>query len=54
MHTIEVPGFIKALIFDCDGTLVDSMPLHMKAWEHVILSNGGRGTLISSSPEGNA
>jgi HAD superfamily hydrolase (TIGR01509 family) len=20
------------LIFDCDGTLVDSMPLHMKAW----------------------
>jgi HAD superfamily hydrolase (TIGR01509 family) len=24
---------IKALIFDCDGTLVDSMPLHMKAWE---------------------
>ena len=24
---------IKGLIFDCDGTLVDSMPLHMKAWE---------------------
>jgi len=24
---------IEALIFDCDGTLVDSMPLHMKAWE---------------------
>ena len=23
----------EALIFDCDGTLVDSMPLHMKAWE---------------------
>ena len=23
---------IKALIFDCDGTLVDSMPLHMTAW----------------------
>jgi HAD superfamily hydrolase (TIGR01509 family) len=41
MHTIEVPGFIKALIFDCDGTLVDSMPLHMKAWEHVIVSGGG-------------
>lgn len=26
------PG-TRALIFDCDGTLVDSMPLHMKAWE---------------------
>ncbi len=41
MHLIEVPKFIKALIFDCDGTLVDSMPLHMKAWEHVISSSGG-------------
>ena len=26
-------GDIKALIFDCDGTLVDSMPLHFKAWQ---------------------
>ena len=41
MRTIEVPPFIKGLIFDCDGTLVDSMPLHMKAWEHVITSRGG-------------
>jgi beta-phosphoglucomutase-like phosphatase (HAD superfamily) len=41
MRTIEVPPFIKGLIFDCDGTLVDSMPLHMKAWEHVIISRGG-------------
>jgi beta-phosphoglucomutase-like phosphatase (HAD superfamily) len=41
MRTIEVPPFIKGLIFDCDGTLVDSMPLHMKAWKHVILSGGG-------------
>jgi HAD superfamily hydrolase (TIGR01509 family) len=23
----------RALIFDCDGTLVDSMPLHWRAWE---------------------
>lgn len=42
MRTIEVPQFIKGLIFDCDGTLVDSMPLHMKAWESVITSRGGR------------
>jgi beta-phosphoglucomutase-like phosphatase (HAD superfamily) len=42
MRRIEVPDFIKGLIFDCDGTLVDSMPFHMKAWEHAITSNGGR------------
>jgi beta-phosphoglucomutase-like phosphatase (HAD superfamily) len=24
----------KGIIFDCDGTLVDSMPLHMQAWKH--------------------
>jgi HAD superfamily hydrolase (TIGR01509 family) len=41
MRKIEVPDYIKGLIFDCDGTLVDSMPLHMKAWEWVITSRGG-------------
>jgi HAD superfamily hydrolase (TIGR01509 family) len=41
MKTIEVPEYIKGLIFDCDGTLVDSMPLHMKAWEHAITQSGG-------------
>jgi HAD superfamily hydrolase (TIGR01509 family) len=41
MHKIEVPEYVKGLIFDCDGTLVDSMPLHMKAWEHVITERGG-------------
>jgi len=25
----------KALIFDCDGTLADTMPLHWKAWQVV-------------------
>ena len=25
----------RGLIFDCDGTLVDSMPLHWRAWETV-------------------
>lgn len=24
---------IKGLIFDCDGTLADTMPLHWKAWQ---------------------
>ncbi|HVN47819.1 MAG TPA: HAD-IA family hydrolase [Bacteroidota bacterium] len=40
MKHIEVPSHIKGLIFDCDGTLVDSMPLHMKAWEYAITSAG--------------
>ena len=26
---------IKALIFDCDGTLADSMPLHWRAWHQI-------------------
>lgn len=38
---IEVPEYIKGLIFDCDGTLVDSMPMHMKAWEYAITQGGG-------------
>jgi beta-phosphoglucomutase-like phosphatase (HAD superfamily) len=41
MRKIDVPDYIKGLIFDCDGTLVDSMPLHMKAWEHTIREKGG-------------
>ena len=33
MNKIIVNNGTKGLIFDCDGTLDDSMPLHMKAWE---------------------
>ena len=40
MKKIEVPNHIRGLIFDCDGTLVDSMPLHMKAWEYAITRAG--------------
>jgi HAD superfamily hydrolase (TIGR01509 family) len=29
-----------AYIFDCDGTLVDSMPLHLKAWRIALEKNG--------------
>ena len=32
MNKISVDPKAKALIFDIDGTLVDSMPLHYKAW----------------------
>ena len=38
---IDVPGFIKGLIFDCDGTLADSMALHMKAWQEALPLHGG-------------
>jgi beta-phosphoglucomutase-like phosphatase (HAD superfamily) len=27
---------VHGLVFDCDGTLADSMPLHWKAWQHVL------------------
>jgi beta-phosphoglucomutase-like phosphatase (HAD superfamily) len=37
---IDVPPHIQGLIFDCDGTLVDSMPLHMRAWEYAIAEAG--------------
>ena len=29
---IVIPSEIKALIFDLDGTLADTMPLHFKSW----------------------
>ena len=32
MSSTMVP---KALIFDCDGTLADTMPLHWRAWQVV-------------------
>jgi len=38
---IKVPDYIKGLIFDCDGTLVDSMPLHWEAWRKAIELKGG-------------
>lgn len=41
MHSpIKVNEKAKALIFDVDGTLVDSMPLHYKAWQKVGANHG--------------
>lgn len=31
-HAAEIPAHIKGLIFDCDGTLIDTMPIHYRAW----------------------
>jgi len=30
------PGTFRAYLFDCDGTIVDSMPLHYLAWEQAL------------------
>jgi len=30
-----IPSTIKGLIFDCDGTLADTMPLHWRAWQAI-------------------
>jgi HAD superfamily hydrolase (TIGR01509 family) len=38
---IEIPpGDYAALIFDCDGTLADSMPLYHRAWRAALEANG--------------
>lgn len=42
MANIELNQNTKALIFDCDGTLVDSMPVHLETWEKTISSLGAK------------
>lgn len=43
---LELPesGF-EAVIFDCDGTLVDSMPAHFEAWCEALSLHGAKGVL---------
>jgi beta-phosphoglucomutase family hydrolase len=31
----------SAYIFDCDGTLADTMPLHYRAWKRIVAELGG-------------
>lgn len=38
MFSIE--PHIRALLFDCDGTLVDTMPLHWESWHETLGSFG--------------
>ena len=34
---LQLPaGKFDAYLFDCDGTIVDSMPLHYKAWKQIL------------------
>lgn len=37
---IDPPPHIHALIFDCDGTLTDSMPVHLRAWAQTMAAHG--------------
>ena len=32
---MNLPSHIRGLVFDCDGTLADTMPLHWHAWQLV-------------------
>ena len=36
-------GNFDAIIFDCDGTLVDSMPAHFEAWKQALTEHGAKG-----------
>lgn len=39
--TLQIPdGPFEGYIFDCDGTLVDSMPLHYRAWNASFAHHG--------------
>ena len=40
--TLPTSGF-DAVIFDCDGTLVDSMPAHFEAWCEALSMHGAGG-----------
>jgi len=45
MH-LEIPaGDFAGYIFDCDGTLVDTMPLHYRAWAEAMRRAGLKETL---------
>ena len=40
MH-LEIPaGTFRAYLFDCDGTIADSMPLHYNAWKKALAEYG--------------
>lgn len=44
--SIDLPtGGYEAVIFDCDGTLVDSMPAHFEAWCEALSIHGAGGIL---------
>jgi len=44
--SLKLPeGKFDAYIFDCDGTLVDSMPLHLESWNYGLEKAGAQWTI---------
>lgn len=40
---LDLPAHpFKAYIFDCDGTIADTMPLHFRAWTRAMQEHGGQ------------
>lgn len=37
---IQIPSHIRGLIFDCDGTIADTMPAHYRAWVEALGEHG--------------
>ncbi len=37
---IPIPPHIRGLVFDCDGTIADTMPAHYKAWVAALGEHG--------------
>lgn len=40
MELVLPPGDFAGYIFDCDGTLADTMPLHYRAWDATLRRHG--------------
>ena len=42
MKRLDIPpGPFEAYLFDCDGTIADSMPVHFRAWTQAVEEQGG-------------
>jgi beta-phosphoglucomutase family hydrolase len=37
---ISIPPHIRGLVFDCDGTIADTMPAHYRAWVQALGEHG--------------
>ena len=36
----QLPPHVRGLVFDCDGTIADTMPLHYRAWAAALREHG--------------
>ena len=40
VNMIPIPPHIRGLVFDCDGTIADTMPAHYRAWVQALGEHG--------------